>query len=71
QRKFRETVWRWKESRANPSLLNSLFNRENTGNFFNIEGLFPQTLPDLPVLKGLQDFTPKTEQGIIREMPTF
>ncbi len=41
QRKFRETVWRWKESRVNPSLLNSLFSRENTGKFFNFEGLFP------------------------------
>ena len=30
--------WRWAESTANPSLPNSLFNRENTGNFYVFEG---------------------------------
>jgi len=68
QRKIGETVWRWVQSVANPSLLNSLFNRENTGNFFNFEDLFSQNIPDLPAVKGIQEFLPEIRTGNNREL---
>ena len=45
------------------SRVNSLFNRENTGNIFNFEGLYLQNLPDLPAFKGSHGFHPKIRTG--------
>jgi hypothetical protein len=63
RRKLGATLWWWRESPANSSLPNSLFNREDTGNFYDFEGLFPQNLPDLPAVKGLQGFHPENRTG--------
>ena len=63
-----ETLWWWVQSPANTSLPNSLFNRENTGNFFIFEGLYPPYLIDFPAVKGFQEFIIKNGTGNNREM---
>ena len=63
-----ETVWRWAQSAANSSLQNSLFNRENTGSLYVLEGRFPQNLPDFPVGKGFRGFILKNGTGNNREL---
>ena len=53
QRKTRKTGWRWAQSAANPSPPNSLFNRENTGNFRDFGAPFEnQTGRKRPAFKG-------------------
>jgi hypothetical protein len=61
-------VWRWSESTANPSHPNSLFNRENTGNFSSFEDQNRQNTPDLPVIKGFQEFALENGTGNFKEV---